>query len=116
MEWRCVGSQPRPTDPHEVESLGVQDVEATAPVHQDLSESGVVDDGVDDEWVVPRVRDVIRVVVMIKHDGLLGPIEERRGGERPSKVIKQFFTSGNPSSLLLPTWASAAFFSASSLG
>jgi hypothetical protein len=76
VEWHCVGSQPRPTNPHEVKSLGIQDVEATAPVHQDLSESGVADDGVDDEWVVPQVWDLIWVVIMVKRDGLLGPIEE----------------------------------------
>jgi hypothetical protein len=27
VEWCCVGSQPRPADPHEVESLGILDVE-----------------------------------------------------------------------------------------
>jgi hypothetical protein len=80
MEWHCVGSQLRPTDPHEVESLGVQDVEATAPIHQDFSESGITDDGDDDKWVVPQVQDVIRVVVTAKRDGLLGPIEEQQGG------------------------------------
>jgi hypothetical protein len=76
VEWRCVGSQPRPIDPHEVESLGVQDVEATTSVHQDFSESGIANDRVDDKWVVSRVRDVLRVVISAKRDGFLGPIEE----------------------------------------
>jgi hypothetical protein len=53
VERRCIGSQPRPIDPHEIESLGVQDVEASASVHQDFGESGIVDDGVNDKWVVP---------------------------------------------------------------
>jgi hypothetical protein len=52
VERRCVGSQPRPIDPHEVDSLDIQDVEATTPVHQDFSESGVANDWVDDKWVV----------------------------------------------------------------
>jgi hypothetical protein len=52
MEWRCIGSQLRPIDPHEVESLGVQDVQATTSVHQDFSESGIANDGVDHKWVV----------------------------------------------------------------
>jgi hypothetical protein len=80
MEWCCIGSRPRPTDPHEVDSLSIQDVEATTPVHQDLSESGVAGDGVDDEWIVPRVRDIIWVVVLVKCDDLLGLIEERWDG------------------------------------
>jgi hypothetical protein len=42
-------SELRPTNPLEFEGLDVQDVEATAPVHQDLSESGVADDRVNNE-------------------------------------------------------------------
>jgi hypothetical protein len=49
MEWWYVGLEPSPTNPHEVEGLDVQDVEATAPIHQDLSESGVADDRVNNE-------------------------------------------------------------------
>jgi hypothetical protein len=39
-------------DPQEPESLGVDDVEAAAPVHEDLGEPGVVDDGIDNERVL----------------------------------------------------------------
>jgi hypothetical protein len=80
MEQCSVGLQLRPTDPHEVESRGAQNVEATAPVHQDFSELGVANDRVDDKWVVPQVWDVTQVIVMVKRDGHFGPIEEIRGG------------------------------------
>jgi hypothetical protein len=39
-------------DLQEPEGLGVDDVEAAAPVHEDLGEPGVADDGVDDERVL----------------------------------------------------------------
>jgi hypothetical protein len=39
-------------DAQEPEGLGVDDVEATAPVHEDLGEPSVADDGVDDERVL----------------------------------------------------------------
>jgi hypothetical protein len=38
-------------DPQEPEGLGIDDVEATASVHEDLGEPGVANDGVDDERV-----------------------------------------------------------------
>jgi hypothetical protein len=41
VERRYIGSQLRPIDPHEVESLSVQDVEATTSIHQDFSESAL---------------------------------------------------------------------------
>jgi hypothetical protein len=39
MKWRQRGPQPRSWNPHGFESLGVQDVEAAAPVHQHLVEA-----------------------------------------------------------------------------
>jgi hypothetical protein len=86
MEWCSVGSQSRPTDPHEVESLGVQNGEATAPVHQDFSELGVANDRVDDEWVVSRVWDITRVI-------LFRPIEEIWGGGPRSIDLSAFVLS-----------------------
>ena len=39
--------------PQEPEGLGVDDVEAAAPIHQDLGEPDIADNGVDDERVFP---------------------------------------------------------------
>jgi hypothetical protein len=93
MEWCSISSQPRLTNPHEVKSLGVQNVEATTPVHQDFSESGVANDRVNDEWVVPRVQDVTQVILTIERDGLFGPIEEIWGGGLRSIDLSAFALS-----------------------
>jgi hypothetical protein len=52
----------RQIDPQEPESLGVDDVEATAPVHEDLGEPGVADDGIDNERVLYWARHAVGVV------------------------------------------------------
>jgi hypothetical protein len=61
-------------DPQEPESLGVDDVEAAASVHEDLGEPDVADDGVDNEWVFPRARHVVGMVSLVEGDGLVGPV------------------------------------------
>ena len=65
MLSRCLGGQ----------SLEVDDVEATAAIHQHLRESSVDDDGVDDERVDARGDDLVGVVVAIKGDGGARPVE-----------------------------------------
>jgi len=40
-------------DPHELEGVRVQNIEAAASVHEHLGESGVADDGFHDEQVQP---------------------------------------------------------------
>jgi hypothetical protein len=52
----------------EPESLGVDDIEAAASVHEDLGEPDVADDGVDDERVFPRAR---HAVGLVEGDGLV---------------------------------------------
>jgi hypothetical protein len=65
-------TEDRPTQ--ELEGLGVDDVEAAAPIHQDLGEPDVADDGVDDERVFPRARHMVEVVGLVEGDGLVGPV------------------------------------------
>jgi hypothetical protein len=61
-------------DAQEPEGLGVDDVEVVAPVHEDLGEPGVADDGVDDERVLSWARHVVGVVALVEGDGLVGPV------------------------------------------
>ena len=55
--------------------MGVHDVEAAASVHEHLGEAGVADDGIDNERIPSRMRDVVGVVLAAKGDGILRPIE-----------------------------------------
>ena len=57
-------------DALEPEGLGVDDVEAAAPIHQDLGEPDVADDGVDDERVFPWARHVVGVVSKVVPKGM----------------------------------------------
>ena len=66
VERRLAGAELVQTDPHELEGVSVQDVEVAAPVHELLGESGVADDGVNNEWVPSRVWDVVGVVLTAK--------------------------------------------------
>ena len=47
------------SNPHELQGVGVQDVEATASVHEHLGEASVADDGVDNKRVPSLVWDVV---------------------------------------------------------
>jgi hypothetical protein len=79
MEAPDARSELCPLDPQEVKGLGIDDVEATAPVHEHLGEVRVGDDGIDDERVDPRIRDIVWVVITVERDGRLGPVEEEGG-------------------------------------
>jgi hypothetical protein len=74
VEGRSACSDGGQIDAQEPEGLGVDDVEAAAPVHQDLGEPDVADDGVDDERVSPRARHVVGVVSLVEGDGIVGPV------------------------------------------
>jgi hypothetical protein len=65
-----------PIDPHGVKGFSVHDVEVVASIHQYLSESCVADDGVDNQWISAWLRNMIRVVIMVKSDGQSGPVNE----------------------------------------
>jgi hypothetical protein len=79
MKAPDVGSKLRPPDSQEVEGLGVDNVEPVATVHEHFSEVRIGDDGIDEEWVDSRVRDVVWMVVMIKSDSRSRPVEEKGG-------------------------------------
>ena len=51
------------SDPHELQGVGVHDVEAAASVQEHLGEASVADDGVDNKRVPSRVWDVVGVVL-----------------------------------------------------
>ena len=55
-------------DAHGIEGVDVEDVEAAAPVHQQLGEALLADNGVDDEQVASRSGDVGGMVPLIKSD------------------------------------------------
>jgi hypothetical protein len=49
----------------------VEDVEASASVHQDLREPRVPDDQVDHQRVLARVGDAVQVILAAEGDGIL---------------------------------------------
>jgi hypothetical protein len=61
--------------------MDVDNVEAATSVYEYLGEARVGDDGIDDERVDPRIRDVVRMVSTVEHDGCFGPVEEEGGCE-----------------------------------
>ena len=71
MKWRLAVAKLVQSDPHELQGVGVHDVEAAASIHEHLGEAGVADDGVHDKWVLSRVRDVVGVVLAAEGDGVL---------------------------------------------
>jgi hypothetical protein len=58
----------------EPQGLGIDNVEVVASIHEDLGEPGVADDGVDNQRVLPWVRDIVWVVISIEGDGLVRPV------------------------------------------
>ena len=75
MERRLAGAQLVQADPHELQGVCVHDVEAAASVHEHLGESSVADDRIHNEWVLPRVWDVVGVVLAAEGDGVLRLVE-----------------------------------------
>jgi len=90
MEWRSVVPQPGLTDSNEGQSLGVEYVEAAASIHQHLSETGLGDDGVDDQRIAPEIGDPIRVILSVERDRALGPFEVRRRGRADCADFSEF--------------------------
>jgi hypothetical protein len=79
MEAPNTGLEARPRDPQKVEGLGIDDVKATAAIHEHLGEACVGDNGVDNKWVDPRIGDIVWVVITVESDGHLGPVKEEGG-------------------------------------
>ena len=68
MEGRAHLVELRSGDAHGIKGVDVENVEATAFVHQHLREALLADNGVDDERVVTQSSDVGRMVPLIKSD------------------------------------------------
>jgi hypothetical protein len=79
MEAPDAGSEVGPLDPQKVKGLGIDDVEAAAPVHEYISEARVGNDGIDDEWVDSRIGDVVQMVIIVKSDGHVRLVKEEWG-------------------------------------
>jgi hypothetical protein len=52
-----------------MERLDVHDVETATPVHQHLTEALLIDDRINDEWILARMRNAIRVVRAVEGNG-----------------------------------------------
>ena len=80
MEGRARQAELQLGDAHGVEGVDVEDVEATASVHQHLSEVLFAEDGIDDERVASRSCDVGGMVPLIEGDRRFRPAKERGDG------------------------------------
>jgi hypothetical protein len=80
IEQRRAGSQLVQPNPQQAQGVRIEDVEAAAPIHQHFGEPGVPDDQVENQWVLARIGDAIRVILAAEGDGVLRPVEE--GGSR----------------------------------
>jgi hypothetical protein len=71
MKRCCTGPDHGHIDPQEPQGLGVDNVEVTASVHEDLGEPSVADDRVDDERVPSWARYAVGVVALVEGDRLV---------------------------------------------
>jgi hypothetical protein len=90
MEAPDTGSEVRPRDSQKVEGLGIDDVKTTAAIHEHLGEACVGDDGINNKWVDPRIRDVVWVFITVESDGHLGPVKEEGGCELHGEDLSTF--------------------------
>jgi len=77
MKRSLRGSKAHSVDPHGVEGVDVEDVQATASVHQNPHEALGADDRVDDQWASPWLGDAVRVVATVERDHGVRPPEIR---------------------------------------
>ena len=68
MEGRAHWAELRLEDSLGIEGVKIENVEATASIHQHLGEALFADNGVDDERVATWSGDVGRMVPLIKGD------------------------------------------------
>ena len=80
VEAPSTGLKLRPLNPQEVEGLHIDDVKATAPIHEHFGETSVDDDWIDDERVGPRPNNVVGMVITVERDGRIRPVEVMGGG------------------------------------
>jgi hypothetical protein len=70
VKGRCTCPDRGQIDLQEPEGLSVDDVEAAAPVHEDLGEPSIADDRIDNERVPSSARHAVGVVAWSKVMGL----------------------------------------------
>jgi hypothetical protein len=80
VKGRRIGPDRGQVDLQEPKGLSVDDVEATASVHEDLGEPGVADDRIDNERVPSWARHAIGVVALVRAWGGSLGAPSRRGG------------------------------------
>ena len=68
MEGRARRSELLSGDAHSIEGVDIEDVEAAASVHQHLGEVLLADDGINDDRVASRSRDMGGMVPLIEGD------------------------------------------------
>ena len=73
------------SDPHELQGVGVHDVEAAASVHEHFGEAGVADDGVDNERVPSRARITLPAIQHLSVSS--GNANRLKIGEKSPKPI-----------------------------
>jgi hypothetical protein len=78
MEWCATRPELGPVDTYQIERVGIEDVEPAAAVHEHLGKARIGDDGVNDKQVLPQVWNSSRMIVTIKGDGGVGPVEVGR--------------------------------------
>jgi hypothetical protein len=78
VEWCATQSELGLADTYQIEHVSIEDVEPTIAVHEHLGKVRNGDDGVDDKRVLPRVWNSGRMIVMIKGDGGVRPVEVGR--------------------------------------
>ena len=87
MEGGACRAELRSGDAHGIEGVDVENIEATASIHQHLGEVFLADAGVDDEWVATRSGDVGRMVSPIKSDRGVRQAKERGNGHHSGTCL-----------------------------
>ena len=60
---------------HSLQGLRIQYIQATATIHQNLSQPSAFDDWVDHQRLPPRGGYVCRVIRLVECNGSLGPLQ-----------------------------------------
>jgi hypothetical protein len=61
-------------DPHELQGIRIDDIEAAASIHEHLREASVADDGINNERILSKIWIMICMVIPVEGDGAVKPI------------------------------------------
>jgi hypothetical protein len=67
-----------PADTYQIERVSIEDVEPTAIIHEHLGKARIGDDGVNNKWVLPRMWNLGRMIIVVEGDGGIGLVEVGR--------------------------------------